>query len=71
MCSRVVSVLGAALLLAGCGSSPVAGAVTARQGEFAATTAELRTLGDDIGCDPDEFADGIREQLGCQIVDDR
>ncbi|MDX5319349.1 MAG: right-handed parallel beta-helix repeat-containing protein [Actinomycetes bacterium] len=103
MWSRVVSVLGAALLLAGCGQSPtmttstpvvaamscadlparivdavqeyvdsfgatdpgaVAGAVTARQGEFAATTAELRSLGEDLGCDPDDLADGIREELG-------
>lgn len=41
----------------------VPGAVSARQEDFAATTADLRAQGEALRCDPEELADAIRAEL--------
>ena len=45
-------------------ASAVTGLVTAGQGDFAAVTEELRARGEELACDPEDLAAGIREELG-------
>jgi len=44
-------------------SSGVGGAVTARQADFAEVTAALNRLGEELGCDREELATGVRQEL--------
>ena len=49
---------------AGVAASEVAGAVSARQADFATTTTTLRERGEALGCAPTELADLVRAELG-------
>lgn len=48
---------------AGATAEGIPAGVTARQGDFAAVTAELRAEAEELGCDPGALAADIREEL--------